>query len=126
MGDRLVKAPNQGVARFLELFPHVKKAVRARTGPGQNSNKPEPILVGLRLQNEAIELVSDDEPTPDIATGNVPEIAQLSITGSSNISTISASNTPVISTSTAPELTITMESVISPSIPMADEGGDEW
>jgi phage/plasmid-associated DNA primase len=125
MGDRLVKAPNQVVARFLELFPHVKKAVRARTGAGQNSNKPEPILVGLRLPTEPIELVPDTEITPPLSAEITPETAQTPIVHLSQKLNIShpVGVAPVV---LEPEQIQVIATEIEAPILMPDEGVDEW
>jgi phage/plasmid-associated DNA primase len=122
MGDRLVKAPNQVVARFLELFPHAKKAVRARTGAGQNSNKPEPILVGLRLPTEPIELVLDEaEPTIEVA-----EIPQSPIPEPPTKSTTSQPANAVLAIGYPPEIPIQLPTEIKTPTLMPDEGVDEW
>jgi phage/plasmid-associated DNA primase len=125
MGDRLVKAPNQVVARFLELFPHAKKAVRARTGAGQNSNKPEPILVGLRLPTELIELVPDTEITPPLSAEITPETAQTPIAHLPQKLNIShpVGVTPVVLESEQIQVIATE---IEAPILMPDEGVDEW
>jgi phage/plasmid-associated DNA primase len=125
MGDRLVKAPNQVVARFLELFPHAKKAVRARTGVGQNSRKPEPILVGLRLPTEPIELVPDTKITPPLSAEITPEMAQTPIVHLPQKLNIShpVGVTPVV---LEPEQIQVIATEIEAPVLMPDEGVDEW
>ncbi len=129
MGDRLVKAPNQVVARFLELFPHAKKAVRARTGVGQNSNKPEPILVGLRLPTEPIELVLDEpqtpQQTPPKPTIEIVETPQKSAVSQSNIPVDPAISPPEIPTQSPTKIDTPIAEIATPIL-MSDEGVDEW